>query len=418
MPVRPADPRPPQPPRIPPNLFLAEADGGRLLDNLCRFGRLLRRLGIPAGPDKIRDAAFALEKTGVHSRADVFWALFSVFVQAPGQREAFARAFRIFWRASDPLAEALEILSGGEKIPDKKPPAARRTMEEFGGPGAKTESPPTLEADAALTADSVSVSREKDFEQMSADEWRAAAGLAGKIGAVLPPVATRRRVASARGEWDWRRTARAAMKSGGAPTRALFCRRRDRPPSVVALLDISGSMAAYSRVFAHFIAGLAAGGLEVRAFLFGAEFSPVARKLGGDPDLAVARIARAARDWGGGTRLTASLRTFNRAWSRRVLASGATILLATDGLERGGDLADLESEAGRLARSARRLWWLNPLLRWEKYAALARGARILSRRADAILPIHNVRSLEELSAALGRNSRDGANLRDGAIIRK
>ena len=395
-------------PPLPPNLFLAEADGGRLLDNLCRFARLLRRVGIPAGADKICDAASALEKTGVHSRADVFWVLHSVFVCAPGQREAFARAFRIFWRASDPLAEALEILSGGEKIPEKKPAAARRTMEEFAGLGARVESPPTLEVDAALTADAVSVSREKDFEQMSAAEWRAASALAGRVAAALPAVATRRRRAALRGEWDARRTARAALRAGGVATRAMFSRRGERPPSVVALLDVSGSMAAYSRMFVHFVAGLAAGGLEVRAFLFGAGLSPVARKLGGrggDLDLAVERISASSRDWGGGTQLTESLRAFNREWSRRVLASGATLLLATDGLERGGEMGDLENEAGRLSRSARRFWWLNPLLRWEKYAALARGAKVLSRRADAILPIHNIRSLEELGSALGRGSR-------------
>ena len=385
----------------PPNFFLTGADGGQLLDNLRRFARLLRGLGIPAGTDKICAAARALEHVGVHSRADVFWALFAVFVGAPGQREGFARAFRVFWRASDPLEEALEVLSG-DHPPEKKPPSSRRVMEEFGAVGEKTGGPPLAELDAALTADAVAVSRERDFEQMSADEWRAAAALAATMSATLPPVPSRRRAAAPTGEWDMRRCARAAMRNGGTPMRGLFCRRRRRPPSVVALLDISGSMSAYARMFAHFVAGLAAGGLQIRAFLFGAELSPVSRKLNGDMDLTVERIAASSRDWGGGTRLTASLRRFNREWSRRVLASGATVLLATDGLERGADIAGLENETARLARSARRLWWLNPLLRWERYAALARGAKILSRHADAVLPIHNLRSLERLGAALDR----------------
>ena len=402
-PLSPAAPPRSQPPRLPPNLFLTAADGGKLLDNLCRFARLLRRMGVPAGPDKIRDAALALEKTGLHSRADVFWALFSVFVCAPGQRESFARAFQLFWRAADPLEEAPDILSGGDKTPEKNPPAARRAMEAFGEPGATTRGPPALQADASRTADAAAVSREKDFEQMSAAEWRAAAAIAAQTAAALPPIPTRRRRAAVRGAWDLRRMTRTAMRKGGVPTRAMFCRRRVRPPSVVALLDISGSMAAYSRILVHFIAGMAAGGLEVRAFLFGAELHPAARKLGGDLDSAVERIANSSRDWGGGTRLTASLRTFNRAWLRRTLAGGATVLLATDGLERGGDIQDLENEIGRLARSARRLWWLNPLLRWEKYAALARGAKILARQADAILPIHNIQSLEDLGAALAQN---------------
>jgi uncharacterized protein with von Willebrand factor type A (vWA) domain len=55
----------------------------------------------------------------------------------------------------------------------------------------------------------------------------------------------------------------------------------------------------------------------------------------------------------------------------------------------------------RLSSSrSRRLLWLNPLLRFEGYAPLARGASVLHRHADGMLAVHNLSRLEELAASL------------------
>ena len=75
-------------------------------------------------------------------------------------------------------------------------------------------------------------------------------------------------------------------------------------------------------------------------------------------------------DWSGGTRIATSLHDFNKHWARRVLTQGAIVLLITDGLERDPD-DRLAFEIDRLHRSARRLIWLNPLLRFEGFEAKA-----------------------------------------------
>jgi uncharacterized protein with von Willebrand factor type A (vWA) domain len=120
----------------------------------------------------------------------------------------------------------------------------------------------------------------------------------------------------------------------------------------------------------------------------------------GDPDLALAAIGHEARDWEGGTRIGASLERFNRMWSRRVLTSGATVMLITDGLERD-DLGLLDREAARLSRSVGRLVWLNPLLRWDGFSPQAGGVRTLLSHVDSFHACHSLDSLQSLSTALG-----------------
>ncbi|OYX00465.1 MAG: hypothetical protein B7Z15_20310, partial [Rhizobiales bacterium 32-66-8] len=106
-----------------------------------------------------------------------------------------------------------------------------------------------------------------------------------------------------------------------------------------------------------------------------------------------------AQDWSGGTRIAASLRAFNKDWSRRVLGQNPIVLLVTDGLERDVD-ATLEQEIDRLHRSCRRLVWLNPLLRFEGFAPRARGVKALLPHVDEFRPVHDLSSLEALVTAL------------------
>jgi uncharacterized protein with von Willebrand factor type A (vWA) domain len=172
---------------------------------------------------------------------------------------------------------------------------------------------------------------------------------------------------------------------------------------VVALADISGSMAEYSRPILHFLHALSQR-RRVQTFLFATRLTNVTRELTArDVDEALARCGRAAPDFEGGTRLAAALAAFNRRWSRRVLGQGATVLLFTDGLEKEvGD--QLGFELDRLHRSSRRLIWLNPLLRYEGFAARAGGIRAMLPHVDEFRPIHNLSSMADLCRALGTPS--------------
>jgi uncharacterized protein len=86
-----------------------------------------------------------------------------------------------------------------------------------------------------------------------------------------------------------------------------------------------------------------------------------------------------------------------------VLGQGATVLLFTDGLERpelGTASADLAAEMERLRKSCRRLIWVNPLLRYDRFEAKAEGIRTMLPFVDEFRPVHNLASIAALCQAL------------------
>jgi uncharacterized protein with von Willebrand factor type A (vWA) domain len=210
-------------------------------------------------------------------------------------------------------------------------------------------------------------------------------------------------VADARGHRvDLRRTLRASLRSGGELIDLRRRARGRRLPPIVALVDISGSMSEYSRVLLHFMHALADSRPHVSTFVFGTRLTNVTRALKArDPDAALAACGQAANDWAGGTWISSSLARFNKEWSRRVLAQGATVILITDGLEREAG-EELGREMDRLHRSCRRLIWLNPLLRFQGFEARANGIRAMLPHVDEFRPVHDLASLEDLCAALQR----------------
>ena len=58
----------------------------------------------------------------------------------------------------------------------------------------------------------------------------------------------------------------------------------------------------------------------------------------------------------------------------------------------------------RLGKSCRRLIWLNPLLRYEHFEARPAGIRAMLPYVDEFLPVHNLESLTQLTAALTSTS--------------
>lgn len=391
-------------------------EGGRLAANGVHFARALRAAGMPVGTGRILDALRALEATGLGSRADLYWTLFAVFVTRADQRELFEQTFHLFWR--DPrLLERLTQLLLPTLADDPTPLGAdvsRRVAEAMAQeprPGASDEQERTeTEVDAAFSYSARAELRTKDFEDMSAAEVAAAKRAMRRLALPLAEVATRRFDAAAYGpRIDMRKTLRRSLEGGGALVELERKERRTRPPPLVVLCDISGSMERYARLLLHFLHALTNDRDRVHTFLFGTTLTNVTRQLRHrDVDVALDRIGAACTDWSGGTRIGACLEQFNRIWSRRVLAQGAVVLLISDGLDRDAGRG-LEKQMDRLARSCRALIWLNPLLRYAGYAPLAAGAKAMIRHVDAFHAIHNLESLDQLAHILSRPpSRRGA----------
>jgi uncharacterized protein with von Willebrand factor type A (vWA) domain len=386
---------------------------GHLADNILYFARALRAAGMPVGPGAVLDALEAVNVARVGDRDDFYWTLHAVFVKRHEHSILFDQAFRIFFRRRGYIEKLIASMLPETSSPANKPPppGAQRIQEAlFSGTNERGKPKEEVEVDASLTFSDREVLRTKDFAQMTSAEITAAKEAIARLALPLDRVHTRRLMASRRGRViDIRRTLRASMKAGGAVIDLKYLGPRLKEPPIVALLDISGSMSQYTRLFLHFLHSITDARKRVTTFLFGTRLTNVTRAIRQrDPDEALAACSVNVADWSGGTRIATSLRAFNKHWARRVLGQGAVVLLITDGLERDAD-DTLSFEVDRLHRSCRRLIWLNPLLRFEGFEARAKGVRAMLPHVDELRSIHNLESMTDLVRALSGAPAKGYN---------
>jgi uncharacterized protein with von Willebrand factor type A (vWA) domain len=388
---------------------IAAAPGqGRFATNIMHFARTLRAAGMRIGPGQVIRAIEAVEAAGIGRREDFYWTLHAVFVNRRDQREVFDQAFHIFWRDPRLLERMMGLLLPQvtvEQDPAKKMEVSRRLQEALNagrGESPRDErEPPEVEMDVALTWSDRELLQKRDFEQMSAQEIVQALRAIERLRLPLDELRTRRyRPTSSGRRIDMRATLRRSLRSGMTSLR--FREPRRRPPPLVILCDISGSMARYSRMFLHFMHVVTNDRDRVHCFVFGTRLTNVSRALRNrDVDVALAKASAQVEDWSGGTRIGHALHEFNNRWSRRVLGQGAVLLLITDGLDREG-AAGLPEEMERLHKSCRRLIWLNPLLRYEGYEPKSQGNRAMLPHVDEFRPVHNLESLAGLVEVLGK----------------
>jgi uncharacterized protein with von Willebrand factor type A (vWA) domain len=389
---------------------------GKLGHNITHFARALRKAGLPIGPGRVLDAIRAVEAAGFSERTDFYWTLHACFVSRPEHRPVFAQVFRLFWRDPQYLEQMMSLLLPavrGVQDDRKAAPAEKRAAEalldgalrDLPEVGDRDLPPEEIEIDARFTLSPEERLRSLDFEQMSTAEMAEARRMLAHLALPVRPLPSRRTVADVQGARpDWRGTLRASLRQGGEIARIFRKSPRQRWPNLIVICDISGSMAQYSRMVLQFVHAVAnrkgQGWARVHAFTFGTRLTNVTRHLRQrDVDAALAAAGAEAQDWSGGTRIAACLHAFNRDWARRVLGQGAVVLLITDGLDRdeGGDLGQ---EMERLHLSARRLIWINPLLRWDGFAPKAGGIRAMLPHVDSFRAGHSIASLEALADAV------------------
>lgn len=378
---------------------------GRIADNVIGFARALRASGLPVGPGAVIDALKALRLIDIGNRADVFSTLQAVFVTRHEHAVIFAQAFDLVFRIADERKNMLDPFPLPDQV--RKPASAsRRVLEALSGPAITSEGEAPQEQESRPSFSDREVLQKKDFSQMSAAEVAEVTQLIAKMKLPQARLRIRRTRPDSRGiRLDLRRTLRGSLRTGGEIVDIHRLGRISTPTPIVALLDISGSMSEYTRLFLHFLHAATNWRRRVSVFLFGTRLTNVTRALRArDPDEALAACSSVVEDWAGGTRIATSLHNFNKLWGRRVLAQSAVVLLITDGLERDAD-SGLAFEMDRLHRSCRRLIWLNPLLRYDGFEPKAQGIKIMLPHVDEFRPVHNLSSIEGLIAALSQAPR-------------
>ncbi|PZA09183.1 VWA domain-containing protein [Rhodopseudomonas palustris] len=373
---------------------------GKMADNVVGFARALRAAGLPVGPGAVIDALDALQLIEIGHRDDLYATLEAIFVKRREHLLIFDQAFALFFRAAEDWQHMLDSIP----LPDaakKKPPPASRRVQEAMAPAATRDMPSAEEQELRLAVSDKEILQKKDFAQMSAAEIAEVTRAIERMRLPQAELRTRRVRPDRRGlKLDLRRTLRASLRTGGEVVDIKRLGLIDKPAPIVALLDISGSMSEYTRLFLHFLHAITDDRKRVSTFLFGTRLTNVTRALRQrDPDEALASCTSSVEDWAGGTRIATSLHSFNKLWARRVLGQGAVVLLISDGLERESD-SKLAFEMDRLHRSCRRLIWLNPLLRYDGFEPRAQGIKMMLPHVDEFRPVHNLTSMHTLIAAL------------------
>lgn len=387
---------------------------GHLHKNIIYFARALRRAGMRIGTAQVHDAVQAVAAVGFTRKLDFYVTLRAIFVTRVEDLPLFAQTFQIFWR--DPefiqtMMQALMPMLESNEVPTKPKSAERRAQEAIIGDMGRTNSPPKMreevEIDSSFSFSDIEKLGSQDFEQMSLSELAAAEAAIKAMHLPVPKLPARRLHQSSQGKIDPRATFREARRQGGEILSLPKRKPQNKPPRLVLLVDISGSMSSYSRMvllFAHALKTTRRKSFsEIHVFTFGTRLTNVTRRLEArDPDKALSDIGQLVQDWGGGTAICENIDRFVKDWSRRVLGSDSVVILVSDGLERG-DKDRLSIASKRLQLSCRQLIWMNPLLRYDGFEPSAGGIAALLPNVDRFIAAHNLKSFHDLADCLSSN---------------
>ncbi|HEU6444722.1 MAG TPA: VWA domain-containing protein [Gaiellaceae bacterium] len=336
--------------------------------SLVTFARALRSEGMAVGTGRVAEFSRAAALVGP---ADLYWAGRATLVSRPEELPVYDRVFRAHFGAVDE---------------ERRPEPVRIRVE-------------LAESEAAL-ASQVELLKTKSFACCTEEELAELAGQMARIALAVPRRRTRRREAARAGTPDLRRTLRRSFRTGGELAALSFRGRRTRQRRLVLLLDVSGSMADYSRALLFFAHSAVRSDRRWEAFCFGTRLTRVTQALSTrDPDEALRRAAEEVVDWDGGTRIGESVKTFLDEFGHAGMARGAVVVICSDGLD-VGEPALLAEQMERLGRLAHRVVWLNPLKEDPAYEPLARGMRAALPSIDLFASGHDLASLEAVAEAI------------------
>jgi len=367
---------------------------GPVVGLLASFCRELRRAGLSVGTGDVLTYCAAMAPLDPTDLLDLYWGGRAALVHRRDDIGVYDEVFRRFFLdAGDPVRElvTLRARAGAES-------EAILTLPDTERAGEGDED----EAALGWMASDVEALKHKSFAACTAEELVAVQRIMARIRLTPPRRRSRRTMAGRSGRApDLRRTVRESMRLHGEPAELFWRQRRVRLRPLILILDISGSMADYSRNLLQFAYSAKRAAAKVEVFCFGTRLTRITREMEGRrPDEALGRAARAVFDWEGGTRIGASLDEFVRGYGRRGLARGGVVVICSDGLDRG-DPGVLATAVERLSRLCHRLVWLNPHKGDDAgFRPSTLGMMVVAPHVDLMLSGHDLNSLEEFAALL------------------
>lgn len=360
---------------------------------LVGFGRALRAEKLAVGSGDILTYCAAMAPLDPTDLVDLYWAGRATLITRRDDIPVYDEVFRSFFLAAgNPVQELLRI----------KAQTAAEAEATFEIPATEPGEEHTEETRLGLLASNVEILKHKSFPTCTPEELAALRRIMARIRLTPPKRRTRRtRTAPSGRTPDLRRTIRESLRTHGEMVELYWRQRRVRRRPLILLLDISGSMADYSRGLLQFAYSAKRAAAKVEVFCFGTRLTCITKPLQTrSPDDALAQAAKLVVDWEGGTRIGASLDAFVRNWGRRGMCRGGIVVICSDGLDRG-DPEILATAMERLTRLCHHIVWMNPHKGDNpNYRPQTVGMMVADPYIDVLLSGHDLSSLEELAELL------------------
>jgi uncharacterized protein with von Willebrand factor type A (vWA) domain len=363
--------------------------------SLVAFARELRDAGVAVGSGDVVTYTTSVATLDPGDLVDVYWAGRTTLVARVDDIPVYDRVFlRFFLGAPDEPDDATPF--------NVQARADAQAVLEIPEPEAQSGQEEEHETQLGLVASDVNSLRSKSFAACTPAELAAVHRIMRTMRLTPPRRRSRRTTSAPAGRSpDLRRTIRESMRLHGDPPTLSWRRRRLRLRPLILILDVSGSMADYSRSLVQFAYSTSRANTRVEVFCFGTRLTRITRELDHRrPDEALDRAAKAVFDWEGGTRIGDSLDAFVRDWGRRGICRGGIVVICSDGLDRG-DPDLLATAMERLSRLSHRVVWMNPH-KGDRvdFAPSTLGMMVAAPHIDLLHSGHDLRSLEEFTALL------------------
>jgi len=372
------------------------SDAARAIVEFCR---LARENGLPAGVPETLVSLEAAAALGVDKEQDLKFGLRSVLCSSKDDWDLFEECFQTFWRRSEPESSA------NRRTRSKKEGSSafgKRDSISLMSTGSTDDV--SSEEDGGLAVAGAST-RERlskaDVSTLPQSDMAMLEQLALRLFKQMSRrLQRRRRIGTSRGQVDLRRTIRRSISRGGEPMSLRFRERKLRPHRLVTLLDISGSMSAYSLFLVKFLYALQKHFRHVNTFLFSTNLVEITSLLGAQRlQEAMQALSRQPAGWSGGTDIGGSLQEFNQLHGKKLRSSDTFFMILSDGWDTG-DAGVLSAELRAVKRRVRRVIWLNPLLGLKDYQPITCGMSAALPHIDVFAPAHNLESLLALERHL------------------
>lgn len=365
-----------------------------LVGVLIGFARELRSAGLSVGTGDVLTYCAAMAPLDPSDLVDMYWAGRTSLVSRRDDIAIYDEVFNTYFLGS--AAKAPEVLFIKAGVAAEVAATLAQPSTEPGGEGQDEE------AMLGVMASDAEALKHKSFAACTPEELAALRRIMARIRLTPPTRRSRRTVPQRSGRApDMRRTIRQSMRTHGEPSELYWRRRRVRMRPLILILDVSGSMADYSRNLLQFAYSATRAASKVEVFCFGTRLTRVTKALDHRrPDLALELATSEVFDWEGGTRIGDSLDAFVRDWGRRGLCRGGIVVICSDGLDRG-DPSVLSTAMERLSRLSHRVVWMNPH-KGDNVAFRPNtlGMMVAAPHIDLLLSGHDLSSLEELATLL------------------